>query len=45
MNFYFKNTKKYIMKTEEKGEDFLNKNICLFCEQIYFLIKLEIIFT
>ena len=43
MTFYFKNTKKDIIMTEEDEEDFRN-NICRFCEKkILNLIKLEII--
>ena len=33
MTFYFKNTKKDIIMTEENEEDFRNKNICRFCEK------------
>ena len=30
MNFYFRNTKKDIIMTEEDGEDFDKNNICRF---------------
>ena len=33
MNFYFKNTKKDIIMTEENEEDFKNNNICEICEK------------
>ena len=33
MAFYFKNTKKDIIMTEENEEDFRNNNICRFCEK------------
>ena len=33
MNFYFKNTKKNIVMTEDDEEDFENNNICRFCEK------------
>ena len=33
MNFYFKNTKKDIIRTQEDKEDFDNKIICQFCEK------------
>ena len=33
MAFYFKNTNKDIMMTEENEEDFRNDNICRFCEK------------
>ena len=45
MAFYFKNTKKDIIMTEEADEDFRNNNICRFCEKILNLIKLAIIVT
>ena len=32
--FYFKNTKKDIIMTEEDEEDFKNNNVCRFCEKI-----------
>ena len=32
MNFYFKNTKKDIIMTQEDEEHFRNNNICYFCE-------------
>ena len=35
MAFYFKNTKKDIIMTQEDGEDFKNNNICRFCEKNY----------
>ena len=33
MAFYFKNTKKDIIMREEDEEDFINNNICRFCEK------------
>ena len=33
MAFYFKNTKKNIIMTQEEGEGFKNNNICQFCEK------------
>ena len=33
MAFYFKETKKYIIMTQENEEDFKNNNICRFCEK------------
>ena len=33
MTFYFKNTKKEIIMTEENEEDYRNNNICRFCEK------------
>ena len=45
MAFYFKNTKKDIILTEENEEDYRINNICRFCEKKYCLIKLEIIVT
>ena len=33
MAFYFKNTKKHIIMTQEDEEDFKNNNICRFCEK------------
>ena len=33
MAFYFKNTKKDIIMTEEDEEDFENNNLCRFCEK------------
>ena len=33
MAFYFKNTKKDIIMTQEDKEDFDNNNICRFCEK------------
>ena len=35
MAFYFKNTKKDIIMTEEDEEDYRNNNICRFCEKNY----------
>ena len=35
MAFYFKNTKKDIIMTQEDVEDFDNNNICRFCEKNY----------
>ena len=32
MNFYFKNTKKDIVMTQEDEEKYKNNNICYFCE-------------
>ena len=34
MSFFFKNTKKDIIITEEYEEKFRNNNICRFCEKI-----------
>ena len=33
MTFYFKNTQKDIIMTEEDEEDYRNINICRFCEK------------
>ena len=33
MAFYFKNTKKEIIMTQEDGEDYKKNNICRFCEK------------
>ena len=33
MAFYFKNTKKDIIMTEDEEEDYRNFNICRFCEK------------
>ena len=33
MNFWFKNTKKDIIMTEEDNQDFENNNICRYCEK------------
>ena len=33
MNFWFKNTKKDIIMTEENIQDFENDNICRYCEK------------
>ena len=41
MAFYFKNTKKDIIMTEE-DEDFKNIDVCRFCEKILKMVKLEI---
>ena len=35
MTFYFKNTKKDIIMSEEDEEDFKNNNVCRFCENFY----------
>ena len=35
MKFYFKNTKKDIIMTQEDEEDFINNNICRFCQKKY----------
>ena len=44
--FYFKNTKKEIILTEEDEEDNVNKKTCIFFIKIMlYLIKLEIIVT
>ena len=43
MAFYFKNTKKDIIMTQEDEEKNKNINICRFCEKILNLIKFEII--
>ena len=45
MAFYFKNTKKDIVMTEEDEEDYRNNIICHFVKKILSLIKLEIIVT
>ena len=39
--FYFKNTKKNIVMTEDDEEDFENKNICRFCEEEIFSDKVR----
>ena len=40
MAFYFKNTKKDIVMTEDDEADFRNNNICRFCaKKKLFLIK------
>ena len=36
MAFYFKNTKKDIIVREKDEEDFINKNVCRFCEKEIF---------
>ena len=41
--FYFKETKKDIIMTQEDEEDFENKSICRFCEKKCYLIKFVII--
>ena len=41
MNFYLKNTKKYIIMTEKNEEDFKNLNICRFCEKEIFSDKVR----
>ena len=41
MAFYFKNTKKDIIMTDE-DEDYGNNKICRFCEKKLNLIKFEI---
>ena len=33
MNFYFKNTKKDIVMSQEDEEHYRNNNICYFCEK------------
>ena len=33
MNFWFKNTNKDIIMTEEDNQDFENNNICRYCEK------------
>ena len=43
MTFYFKNTNKDIIMTQEDEEDYKNNNICRFCEKKLELIKPEII--
>ena len=35
MAFYFKNTNKDIIMTQEDEEDYKNNNICRFCEKKY----------
>ena len=41
--FYFKDTKKGIIKTEQDEKDFQKQNICRFCDKKLDLIKVEII--
>ena len=41
MNFWFKNTKKDIIMTEEDQQDFENNNICRYCEQYIELDKVR----
>ena len=45
MAFYFKNTKKDIIMTDEDEEDFRNITFVDFVKKILNLIKLEIIVT
>ena len=45
MAFYFKNTKKDIVMTDDDEEDYRTNNICRFCEKKWFLIKFVIIVT
>ena len=45
ITFYFKDTKKDIIMTEEDEEDYRNNNICRFFEKSLNLIKLEVIVT
>ena len=45
MSFYFKNTNKDIIMTEENEEDFKSDNVCRFCEKILDLIKLKLTVT
>ena len=48
MAFYFKNTNKDVIMTEENEEDYRINDICRFCESTFFLlnlIKSEIIVT
>ena len=41
MNFWFKNTKKDIIMTEEDQQDFENDNVCRFCEKYIELDKVR----
>ena len=41
--FYFENTKKHIIMTEQDETSFKSKKTCQICEKIFNLIKLEII--
>ena len=41
MAFYFKNTKKDMIMTEEDKEDFKNKNVCRFFEKEIIDIKVK----
>ena len=43
MAFYFKNSDKDIIMTEENENHYRNTNVCKFCEKIYYLIKKELI--
>ena len=45
ITFYYKNSNKEIIITEEKEGDFSNSNICRFSEKTLNMIKLEIIVT
>ena len=45
MAFYFKNTKKGIIMTQEDEEDYRENNICRFYKKIFNLIKFVIIVT
>ena len=45
MAFYFKNTKKDIIMTQEDEEDYKNNNICRFCEKILNQIRFVITVT
>ena len=45
MNFFYKNTNKYIIITKEDEEPYRNKIICQFCEKNLNLIKLDTINT
>ena len=45
MRFWFRNTKKDIIKTEKDEEDFRNIKICKFCEKKIIVLKLEVIVT
>ena len=39
--FFFKNTKKYIIMTQEGEEVFANSNICRFCEKTFISDKVR----
>ena len=41
MNFWFKNTKKGIIMKEEDNQDFVNNNICRYCEKYIELDKVR----
>ena len=45
MAFYFENTKRDIIMTQEDEEDYINNNISRLCEKTLNVIKLEIIAT